>query len=152
LWQNLQHADLDPIDTAGALVGFFQARHEEEGLDLDGIIKAMISLERDPERVKKEIAVTVTAIQKISMNFKSSLVRSCSLKTGITEQVDAFKKSDLEALLSDLRELIALVEGRLPEALPDEVAPASTALKHAAGKYRPLPAGARVGSCARARG
>ena len=32
---------------------------------------------------------------------------------------DAFKKSDLEALLTDLRELVALVEGRLPEALHD---------------------------------
>ena len=42
-----------------------------------------------------------------------------SVKSGIEEQVDAFKKSDLEALLTDLRELVALVEGRLPEALDD---------------------------------
>ena len=39
--------------------------------------------------------------------------------SGIEEQGDAFKKSDLEALLNDLRELVALVEGRLPEALDD---------------------------------
>ncbi|PIV04350.1 MAG: hypothetical protein CO013_00545 [Syntrophobacterales bacterium CG_4_8_14_3_um_filter_58_8] len=38
---------------------------------------------------------------------------------GIEEQADAFRKSDLEALLNDLRELVALVEGRLPEALDD---------------------------------
>ena len=39
--------------------------------------------------------------------------------TGIDEQSEAFRKSDLEALLNDLRELIALVEGRLPEAIDD---------------------------------
>jgi hypothetical protein len=42
-----------------------------------------------------------------------------SVRSSIEEQADAFKKSDLEALLSDLRELITLVEGRLPEALND---------------------------------
>jgi hypothetical protein len=42
-----------------------------------------------------------------------------SVRAGIEEQVDAFKKSDLEALLNDLRELVALVEGRLPEAIDD---------------------------------
>jgi hypothetical protein len=42
-----------------------------------------------------------------------------SVRSGIEEQGDAFKKSDLEALLNDLGELITLVEGRLPEALDD---------------------------------
>jgi hypothetical protein len=42
-----------------------------------------------------------------------------SVRSSIEEQADAFKKSDLEALLSDLRELVSLVEGRLPDALDD---------------------------------
>ncbi len=42
-----------------------------------------------------------------------------SVKSGIEEQGDAFKKSDLESLLNDLREPVALVKGRLPEALED---------------------------------
>jgi ParB/RepB/Spo0J family partition protein len=66
LTENLQRAELDPIDTAMAMVGYFQIRHAEEGLDAEGIINEMISLERGPDRVKKEIASTVTAIQKIS--------------------------------------------------------------------------------------
>jgi len=200
LTENLQREDLDPIDMAQAVVGFFQARHAEEGLDVDGIINTIINLEREPNRVKKEVAVTVTAIQKISGKSLPSLRRSCSLlklpeeiqnalregligvsqgyifaanlghpylmdifqkavgegftndglekelkkgrkpattenvrkrpfslyrrsvqslRTGIEEQADAFNKSDLEALLNDLRELVALVEGRLPEALDD---------------------------------
>lgn len=49
----------------------------------------------------------------------TSLHHVQSVRSGIEEQGDAFKKSDLEALLNDLRELVALVEGRLPEALDD---------------------------------
>jgi hypothetical protein len=63
---NLQRADLDPIDTARAMVGYFQVRHAEEGLDAEGIINAMILLKREPDRVKTEFADTVSAIQKIS--------------------------------------------------------------------------------------
>jgi ParB-like chromosome segregation protein Spo0J len=200
LTENLQRADLDPIDTAQAMAGYFQARHEEEGFDVDGIINTMINLEREPDRVKKEVADTVSAIQKISGKSLRSLERTCSLlklpeeiqnalregligvsqgyifaanldhpylmdifqkavgegftndglekelkkgrkpaatgtvrkrpfylyrgsvqsvKTSIEGHGDAFRKSDLEALLNDLRELVALVEGRLPEAIDD---------------------------------
>jgi ParB-like chromosome segregation protein Spo0J len=207
LTENLQRAELDPIDTAMAMVGFFQIRHAEEGLDAKGIINEMILLEREPERVKKEVVGTVTTIQKITGKSITSLRRSFSLlklpeeiqnavregligvsqgyilaanidhlylmdifqqavadgftndglekalkkgrpkvrseiarkkpfslfrrsvqsvRSSIEEQEDAFKKSDLEALLSDLHELIALVEGRLPEAI-DDGAPAAEA-------------------------
>lgn len=207
LTENLQRAELDPIDTAQAVVGYFQARHPEEGFDADGIINRMMNLEREPERVNAGITDTVSVIQKISGKSIRSLERSCSLlrlpeeiqgalregklgvsqgyifaanldhpnmmgifqeavgegftnaglekalkkgrktatkagakkrpfslyrrsiqsvRSGIEEQADAFKKSDLEALLNDLRELVALVEGRLPEAL-DVVSPETKA-------------------------
>jgi ParB family transcriptional regulator, chromosome partitioning protein len=200
LTENLQRADLDPIDTAQAVVGYFQARYRDEKPDTEEIINTMISLEREPQRVEKEVADTVSAMVKISGKSLRSLERTCSLlklpeeiknalregtigvsqgyifaanldhpclmeifqeaiekegftnaglerelkkgrkpatesvrkrpfslyrrsvqsvRSGIEEQVDAFKKSDLQALLKDLRELIALVEGRLPEALDD---------------------------------
>jgi len=199
LTENLQREDLDPIDTAQAVVGYVQARHGEEGLDAEGIVNTMILVERDPDRVKKEVVDTVSTIMNISGKSLRSVQRTCSLlklpeeiqnalregaigvsqgyifavnldhpnlmeifqeavgdgftnagleralkkglkpatesvrkrpfslyrrsvqsmRSGIEEQVDAFKKSDLEALLTDLRELVALVEGRLPEALDD---------------------------------
>ena len=201
LTENLQREDLDPIDTVQAMVGYFQVRHAEEGFDVEGIINTMVNLEREPDRVKKEVADTVSAIVKISGKSLRSLERICSLlklpeeiqnalregalgvsqgyifaanldhpylmdifheainevgftnaelekelkkglkpattgsvrkrsfslyrgsvqsmRTGIEEQVDAFRKSDLEALLNDLRELVALVEGRFPEAIDD---------------------------------
>ena len=40
-----------------------------------------------------------------------------SVRIGTEEQVDAFRKSALETILNNLRELVALVEGRLPEAV-----------------------------------
>ena len=199
LTENLQRADLDPIDTAQAVVGYIKARHGDEAFDIDGIINTIILLEREPDRVKKEIVDTVSTIGKISGRSLRSIQRTCSLlklpeeiqnalregvigvsqgyifaanldhpllmeifqkaigegftnvglekelkkglkpatatvrkksfslyrgsvqsvRTGIEDQVDAFRKSDLEALLNDLRELVALVEGRLPEAIDD---------------------------------
>jgi ParB family chromosome partitioning protein len=199
LTENLQRADLDPIDTAQAVVGYIKVRHGDEAFDIDGIINAMILLEMGPDRVKTEVVFTVNTICKISGKSLSSLKRICSLlklpeeiqnalregligvsqgyifaanldhpllmdifqkaigegftnaglekelkkglkpatttvrkksfslyrgsvqslMTGIDEQSDAFRKSDLEALLNDLRELIAVVEGRLPEAIDD---------------------------------
>jgi hypothetical protein len=66
-------------------------------LDAGGIINTMILLEREPDRVKKEVVGTVTTIHKISGKSLTSLRRSCSLPN-LPE------------------ELVALVEGRLPEA------------------------------------
>ena len=199
LTENLQRADLDPVDTAQAVVEYIKDRHGDEAFDIDGIINTIILLEREPERVNNEIVVTVTTIQKIAGKSLSSLRRSCSLlklpeeiqnalregligvsqgyifaanldhsllmeifqkaigegftnaalekefkkklkpatttvrkksfaqyrgsvqsvMTSIEGQADAFRKSDLEALLTDLRDLVALVEGRLPEAIDD---------------------------------
>ncbi len=199
LTENLQRADLDPIDTAQAMVEYIKDRHGDEAFDVDGIINTIILMERDPDRIKNEIVVTVTTIQKIAGKSLSSLRRSCSLlklpeeiqnalregvigvsqgyifaanldhsllmdifqkaigegftnaalekelkkglkpatttvrkksfalyrgsvqsvMTSIEGQTDAFRKSDLEALLTDLRELVALVEGQLPEAIDD---------------------------------
>jgi ParB-like chromosome segregation protein Spo0J len=194
LTENLQREDLDPIDTALAVVGYFQSRHGQKGFDVNGIIDVMILLEMAPDRVKKEVVDTVYTLAKISGKSLRSLERLCSIlrlpteiqnalregrlgvsqgylfaanlghpnlleifqaalgegftnaglekelkretkpttggvrkrpfslyrrsvrsvKSGIEEHVAAFKKSDLEAMLSDLRELVALVEGRLP--------------------------------------
>jgi hypothetical protein len=57
-----------------------------------------------------------TARTEIARKKPFSLFRRSvqSVRSGIEEQEDAFKKSDLEALLNDLRELIALVEGAAP--------------------------------------
>jgi hypothetical protein len=69
------------------------------------------------------------AISEIAKKKPFSLFRLSvqSVRNGIEEQEDIFKKSDLEALLNDLRELVALVEGRLPEASEDGDTTAETA-------------------------
>lgn len=56
-------------------------------------------------------------VRKHSFSLFRRSVRS--VRSGIEEQTYAFRKSDLEALLTDLRELVALVEGRLPGAIDD---------------------------------
>jgi hypothetical protein len=89
-----------------AVVGYFQARHGEEGFDVNGIIDAMILLARDPDRVKKEVVDTVSTLVKISGKSLRSLERLCSILRLPKEIQNALR------------------EGRLPEAL-DDGAPAA---------------------------
>jgi hypothetical protein len=87
-----------------------------DGFTNDGLEKA---LKKGRPTVRSEIAR-----KKPFSLFRRSVQ---SVRSGIEEQEDVFKKSDLEALLSDLRELVALLEGRLPEAIDDGGAAAETA-------------------------
>ena len=73
-----------------------------------------VGLEKE---LKKGLKPTAMAVRKKSFSLYRGSVQS--VRTGIEEQSDAFRKSDLEALLNDLLELITLVEGRLPEAIDD---------------------------------
>ena len=67
----------------------------------------MILLEREPDRVKKEVVDTVSTTVKISVKSLRSLEKKCSLLKLPEEIQNAFW------------ELVALVEGRLPEAIDD---------------------------------
>jgi hypothetical protein len=111
---------------------FREALEREEGFtnaQLEKVIKKARGPVPEPRVNKKPFSLFLNGVR--------------SLKSGIEEQVDAFKRSDLEALLGDLRDLITLVEGRLPEALTDEGAPvAPTAGRYAVTKKSPRPAGA----------
>ena len=78
------------------------------------------------KELKKGLKPATTTVRKKSFSLYRGSVQS--VRTGIEGQGDAFRKSDLEALLNDLRELVALVEGRIPEAL-DDGGPAAEAPK-----------------------
>ena len=218
LTENLQRAELDPVDTALAVLQFIQARHAGEDVDVDGAMNAMILMEREPERVPEVVVGTLTTIGKITGKSLSSLRRSCSLlkcpdemkmavrdgslgvslaylfaqnldhpklmelfkqavdgkftypelekelkkrqtatggarkhpfsqyrksvesvRAGIEAEASAFKKSDLTALLTELRNLIDLVEGRLATAVDDGAAKTPAPLKPAgAGAKAPV--------------
>ena len=88
-----------------------------EGFTNDGLEK---------ELKKGRMPATTESVRKRSFSLYRRSVQS--VRTSIEEQGDAFKESDLEALLNDLRELVALVEGRIPEAL-DDGGPAAEAPK-----------------------
>ena len=95
---NLDHPNLIEIFQRAVGEGFTNAGLEKE--------------------LKKGVKPATTGgVRKRSFSLYRRSVQS--VRTGIEEQVDAFKKSDLETLLNDLRELVTLVEGRLPEAIDD---------------------------------
>jgi ParB-like chromosome segregation protein Spo0J len=148
LTENLQREDLDPIDTALAMVGYFQSRHAEKGFDvanlghpnLPEIFQEAIGEEgftnaRSGEGTEEGEEAGNGRCAETSLPLHRRSVRS--VKSGIEEQVAAFKKSDLEALLTGLREFVALVEGRFPEALDDGVPVAKARLKPKKKKRNP---------------
>ena len=79
LIENLEREDLDPIDEAKAYQEFF--RTTLGPTDAASIISLIISYERDPERVKNEFAVSLTAIVNITGKSYSSVRNLLSLLT-----------------------------------------------------------------------
>jgi hypothetical protein len=83
------------------MAGYLQARHAEEGLDVDGIFNTMILVEREPDRVKKEIVDTVSTIVKISGKSLSSLKRLCSLLK-LPDEIQNVLREDMASIFYDL--------------------------------------------------
>jgi ParB/RepB/Spo0J family partition protein len=63
LTENLQRADLEPIDEANAYVNYFTACHDS--LDQEEINNVLVLYQRDPKRVVPEIVATVDTIVNI---------------------------------------------------------------------------------------
>jgi hypothetical protein len=63
LIENLQREDIDPIDKANGILAFFRSRHGN--MDVDAVLNALVTYERDPGRVENDVAETVSAIVKL---------------------------------------------------------------------------------------
>ncbi|MCX5814668.1 MAG: ParB/RepB/Spo0J family partition protein [Proteobacteria bacterium] len=79
LTENLQREDFNPIDQAKGILAYIQAKHPDKGYDLDGVMSELVSYDRRPEDLSKEIADTVSAIAKISAKSTRTLLRTLSL-------------------------------------------------------------------------
>ncbi len=65
LTENLQREDLNPMDQAKGIFAFIQARHPDKGYDVDGVMSELVSYDRRPEDLSKEIAETFSATAEI---------------------------------------------------------------------------------------
>lgn len=73
----MQRENINPLDEAE---GYFELLKTRAGLEsLDDCINTLITFERDPGRVKSEVAGTVPAIQKISGKSITSIRKLLSL-------------------------------------------------------------------------
>jgi ParB family chromosome partitioning protein len=79
LIENLSRENLDPIDEANAYLEFF--RTKIGAIDAAGMINLIITYERDPGRVEKGFAETVSAILKITGKTIRSMQNLLSLLT-----------------------------------------------------------------------
>jgi ParB family chromosome partitioning protein len=77
LMENLQREDLDPIDTANALISCFNACHSE--VNLDGLLNLFVLYKVDIKRVKSEYVSTLDTLLKVSGKSATSINRMLSL-------------------------------------------------------------------------
>jgi ubiquinone biosynthesis protein COQ9 len=64
LIENLQRADLNPIDMARALLEFYKSRHGD--VALADVVNRCILLERDRERLEEAVVDSLSTIQTIT--------------------------------------------------------------------------------------
>ena len=93
LTENNQRADLDALDQGAAYLEFFRVRHGE--LTVEEVLNHLITYERDPKRVKTEIAETVSAIVKILGKSSRSLQNIISLQILPPEAREAVRMKKL---------------------------------------------------------
>jgi ParB family transcriptional regulator, chromosome partitioning protein len=79
LTENLQREDLNPIDQAKEIFAYIQIKHPDKGYNLDGVMGVLVSYNRKPESLPKEVATTVVAIAKITVKSITTLYSSLSL-------------------------------------------------------------------------
>ncbi|MCX5815526.1 MAG: ParB/RepB/Spo0J family partition protein [Proteobacteria bacterium] len=79
LTENLQREDLNPIDQARGILAFVQARHPEQGYDVDGVMSDLIKYDRKPELVSDELVATVATALQISGKSTKTLFNGLSL-------------------------------------------------------------------------
>jgi ParB family chromosome partitioning protein len=93
LIENLQRADLNPIDTARALLEFYKSRHGD--VTVDDVVNQCITHERDPERLDGAIAETVSAIGTITGKSIRSVQKMLAFLKLPDELRDALKDGRL---------------------------------------------------------
>ena len=79
LTENLQREDLNPIDQAKGILAYIQAKHPDQGYNLDWVMSEIVSYNRRIEDVSDEIADTVSAISEIVGKSTRTLLRTISL-------------------------------------------------------------------------
>jgi ParB family chromosome partitioning protein len=79
LTENLQREDLNPIDQAKGILAYIQAKHPDQGYDVNGVMKELVNIMRTPDYVSEEISFTLNEIVKISAKSYPTLFRTISL-------------------------------------------------------------------------
>jgi len=79
LVENLQREDLNPIDQARGILAFFQAKHPDNGYNLDGVMSELVRYTRKPETLSEVIVKTVLTIAEIVGKSIMTLYNTISL-------------------------------------------------------------------------
>ena len=73
LTENLQREDLNPMDQAKGIMAFIQARHPDNGYDVDGVMSLLVKYDRRTEGVPEAFVATVATTLKITAKSTKTL-------------------------------------------------------------------------------
>ncbi|MCX5812800.1 MAG: ParB/RepB/Spo0J family partition protein [Proteobacteria bacterium] len=79
LTENLQREDLNPIDQAKGILSFIQAKHPDQGYDVDGVMSDLVKYNRKPDTLSEALVFTLNTIIEISAKSYPTLFRTISL-------------------------------------------------------------------------
>ncbi|MCX5808337.1 MAG: hypothetical protein NTX36_03020 [Proteobacteria bacterium] len=67
------------MDQAKGILAFIQAKHPDNGYDVDGVMSDLIKYNRKPDTLSEAVVFTVNTIMKISGKSYPTLFRTISL-------------------------------------------------------------------------
>jgi len=95
LIENLQRKDLNPADEAKGYVNYYALCHKKKEPDLDSMINDLFTYTTRPEKVKKESALIISAIEKISGKSIGYIRKLVQLLRLPEEALNALKNGSL---------------------------------------------------------
>jgi ParB family chromosome partitioning protein len=79
LTENMQREDLNPVDQAKGVLGYFKVKLGEAAPERDNLMSMLVDYNRDPSRQSGDFPTTVVGVSKITGKSVTSLHRALSL-------------------------------------------------------------------------
>jgi len=95
LTENLQREDLNPIDQAKGILSFIQARHPDNGYDVDSLMSDLVNYDRSPDYLSEKVSETFSETAQISGKTIRTLFNTISLLKLPTEIQAAIRSGNL---------------------------------------------------------
>ncbi|MCX5817887.1 MAG: ParB/RepB/Spo0J family partition protein [Proteobacteria bacterium] len=157
LTENLQREDLNPMDQAKGILAYIQAKLPDKNYNVDSVMSELVSFERSPDYLSKEVSETFSEIVEIVgktvrtlFNVLSLLKLSPEIQTAISEGTLPVSQGYLFAANLDCPDLSQIFEDIMIKPVTyrtlEKLLTAYKKVKPEPGKTKPLPMTKQIAS------